>query len=553
MRSCASCKSDFAIEPRDFLFYEKMQVPAPALCPRCRFMWRCLFRNERSLYNRTCDNCKASIISMYNPKLPYVVYCGTCWESDAWDPYAYAMDYDPEKPFFEQLDELLKKVPKKATFNSANPKYGPNVNSDYTNVASGNKNCYLIFNTSGCEETLYSRGIVECRDTMDVYFGNNMELSYEIVNGEQLSNVAFSQNVVSCLNSSFLLNCNGCQNCFGCVNMRHGSYCFLNEQLPKEEYERNVEEIRGSYAKTEEFRKKFEAFSLQFPRKENNNFKTVDSTGDYLFESKNLRDAFEVTRGEDSRYLFSPKFIKDSYDVLGYGYDSELLLECVGVGTSERIIGSYWVNSSHDVEYSFAVESGEYCFGCDGIKHGKYTILNKKYSKEEYEKLRSEIIAGLKKTNGYGLFMPPAIAPFAYNESVGQENIPLTKEEALKFGFRWEDDVQITKGKETMALEKIPDRIEDVKDEITKEIFACAECGRNYKIIPLELQLYKKMKIPIPRKCFNCRHADRIRRRGPLTLFDRACAKCGKAIKTAYAPSRPEIVYCEQCYQAEVA
>lgn len=60
------------------------------------------------------------------------------------------------------------------------------------------------------------------------------------------------------------------------------------------------------------------------------------------------------------------------------------------------------------------------------------------------------------------------------------------------------------------------------------------------------------MLLPIPRKCFFCRHEDRLKRRGPTTIFDRQCAKCQKDIKTNYAPNRPEIIYCESCYQQEV-
>ena len=31
-RVCQNCKKDFVIEPDDFLFYEKMKVPAPTFC-----------------------------------------------------------------------------------------------------------------------------------------------------------------------------------------------------------------------------------------------------------------------------------------------------------------------------------------------------------------------------------------------------------------------------------------------------------------------------------------------------------------------------------------
>ena len=52
-KQCQNCKQEFTIEPDDFAFYEKMGVPAPVLCPSCRFQRRCLFRNEMTLYNRT--------------------------------------------------------------------------------------------------------------------------------------------------------------------------------------------------------------------------------------------------------------------------------------------------------------------------------------------------------------------------------------------------------------------------------------------------------------------------------------------------------------------
>jgi hypothetical protein len=158
----------------------------------------------------------------------------------------------------------------------------------------------------------------------------------------------------------------------------------------------------------------------------------------------------------------------------------------------------------------------------------------------------------LKESGEYGLFFPPELAPFAYNETIAQESFPLTKAEAEKKGYRWQDELQKTTGKETLKSEDIPDHINDVKDSMTEEVLKCVECSRNYKIIPAELAFYRKMVLPPPRKCFNCRHLDRVRRRGPLKLFDRKCDNCSKDIQTSYAPDRPETVYCEQCYQREV-
>jgi len=300
------------------------------------------------------------------------------------------------------------------------------------------------------------------------------------------------------------------------------------------------------------FQSDFENFSLRFPRKENNNLKNVDVSGDYIFESKNCHDSFEISFCEDSKFIFSIKYGKNCYDLIGHGRKSELLLEGVAVGTSSNVIGSWWTTTSHDIAYSFGLRSCEYCFGCDSVRNGQYVILNKRYAKEEYETIRSKIIEELKEKKLYGLYFPPELAPFAYNETIAQDNMPLTKEEALAQGFRWEDDIQKTEGKETMKLEDIPDHIKDVPNSITSEILACVDCKRNYKITEQELSFYRRMNIPLPRECFYCRHQDRITRRGPYKFWNRKCAKCQKEITTNYSPERKEIVYCEKCYQQEV-
>jgi len=550
-RNCKKCKKDFTIEPDDFGFYEKMEVSLPINCPECRFKWRALFRNEMMLYNRVCALCGKSTIAMYNPKSPYVVYCKDCWLSERWDPYSYAQDYDPKKPFFEQMGELLLRVPKAGIFTSED--VGPNINSEYSNFAGSLKNCYFVFNSSPqCEDCAYSRGIAYCREVFDSYFANKVERVYEVINSNMSSGIIYAQNSDNCIDSAYLLNCSNCQNCFGCVNLRHRSYHFFNEQLTKDEYKKRVSEIQGSYAKMSKMQKKFKEFSLKFPRRENNNLKSVNVTGDYIFESKNCHDSYEVSYSENSRFLFGNKNVKDSYDLIGHGRKGEMLLEGVAVGTSNRVIGSWWVISSHDVAYSFGLRSCEYCFGCDSVRNGQYVILNKRYNKEEYESVQNKIIEELKEKNLYGLYFPPELAPFTYNETIAQDNMPLTKEEALAQGFRWEDDIQKTEGRETMKPEDIPDHIKDVQDSITKEILKCIDCNRNYKIIVQELLFYRKMNIPIPRKCFYCRHQDRIVRRGPYKFWTRNCAKCKKEIVTNYSPERPEIVYCEKCYQQEV-
>lgn len=97
-------------------------------------------RNERSLYKRRCDLCQKEMISMYQTSAPYRVYCNDCWWSDQWDPLAYGREYDPQKPFLLQFQELTREVPRPALYQKGC------VGSPYTNHTDHVKNCYLAIN-----------------------------------------------------------------------------------------------------------------------------------------------------------------------------------------------------------------------------------------------------------------------------------------------------------------------------------------------------------------------------------------------------------------------
>lgn len=199
----------------------------------------------------------------------------------------------------------------------------------------------------------------------------------------------------------------------------------------------------------------------------------------------------------------------------------------------------------YDLLYCMDCYHSSNLFGCSGVRHKKYCILNKQYSKEEYEELMPKIIEHMKSTGEWGEFFPIEISPLAYNETHAQDYYPLTKEQALEKGYKWKDKDP----KEYIESNyEISDRIDEVSDNITSQVLACKDCGRNYKIIQQELGFYKKQGIPVPVKCHDCRHYDRFKKRQPRSLWDRKCDKCQVQIFTTYSPERPEKVYCEQCY-----
>ena len=98
----------------------------------------------------------------------------------------------------------------------------------------------------------------------------------------------------------------------------------------------------------------------------------------------------------------------------------------------------------------------------------------------------------------------------------------------------------------------LPEMIAEVADNILREVLSCRFCAKGYRIVQRELGLYRKLGVPLPRACHDCRYDIRLRQRNPRRLFARHCARCEEPIKTSYAPERLETVYCIECYVAQV-
>jgi uncharacterized protein YbaR (Trm112 family) len=218
---------------------------------------------------------------------------------------------------------------------------------------------------------------------------------------------------------------------------------------------------------------------------------------------------------------------------------------------------------SNEVEYSENCHNLTSAIGCNAIRKGQYMILNKEYTKEEYYKIKNQIDEQMKKEDTYGQFFPSEFSPFGFNETLGYDYYPIIKEEATERGFKWQEEITGTYGKETIKNSDIPNSMENVNDEILKEILVCEDCNKNYRITKMELDFYKRMNIPLPHKDFECRHKNRMSKRNPRKLWTRSCmcklnthahdeAKCENEFETAYSPDRAEKVFCENCYQQEV-
>ena len=565
MKSCKTCKKDFEITQEDLNFYEKMKAPAPNYCPDCRIMRRLAFRNERTLYKRTCSHSGKPIISLYPANTPFPVYEPHIYHGDEWDGVDYAQEYDPKRPFLEQLAELKNKVPRIALL-AINC-----VGSEYVNNTEDSKNCYLIFAAQKNEDCLYGRLLYRNKFVIDSAFVADSALGYECIDCRKCYKCFFAESCETSTDLYFCFDLRDCQNCIFSTNLRHKTYQIFNKSVSKEEFEAKKKEIFFSREKLEEAKKIFEQEKNKATVKYSHQVKCHNATGDYLYNCHDTAFAFDSENAKNCKYISDAETPLDSYDLNNTYYNPELCLDIMGVLRMYNAKHCVYVFYGSNVEYCDSLENCDDCFGCVGLKKKKYCILNKEYSKEEYEKLKRQIVENMKKEGTYGDFLPPALSPFGYNDTLASEYYPMNKEEAKEKGFNWQEQTTGTYGKETIAQDKIPQTISEVTEDILKEVLVCSDCKKNFRITKAELDFYKRMNIPLPHKDFECRHQDRMKRRNPRKLWHRDCmcgstgspqvtskhphgsAKCENVFETSYSPDRKEIVYCENCYQQEVS
>jgi hypothetical protein len=581
-KTCQNCKAQFAIEPEDFAFYEKMQVPPPTWCPECRLIRRSLWRNEHILFRHKDELTGKQIFSEVPPGDPHKIYEHDYWWSDQWDPLDYGRDYDFNRPFFTQFNELFLEV----------PWYSRNFlelkNSDYCAEASYTKNSYLCFDIDYIEDSAYLVNCGRVKDSFDLLSTFFSELCYESTMVIKSYQTFYSYNCEDCRSVWLSRDCVGCSDCFGCVNLKSKKYHIFNEPYSKEDYFKALEALNlGSYASLQAQIPKARDFWQKFPVKYLSGLRNLASSGDYLNDTKNAQKSFMISNTENSKFI-QLVFYKcaDSYDYTVWGDGASQMYECLCCGQqvdSLKFCYDCWP-SCRNLEYCISCRSSSNLFGCVGLRNKEYCIFNKQYSKDEYFALRARIVEQMKampyvdgqgNAYRYGEFFPSEFSHLAYNQSLAQDLFPLSKDEAEKNGHRWQDPDR-REYETTTTAGALPDHINDVPDAITKEIIQCATCGRAYRIIEPELIFLKRMGIPLPRTCVDCRLQKRFSQLNQPRLYKRKCqcaggafdrggeyknvaghfhagGACPNEFETSYAPDRPEIVYCEQCYQAEVA
>lgn len=558
-KTCGHCWSSFSITDRDSEFYSKISplfgdkkfpIPSPKLCPECRNQRRHTFRQERKLYHRKCDFSWKEMISLYHPASPYRVYDQSIRRSDQWDPLSYGRDFDFNIPMFDQIDTLRHEVPR-INLNSHNS----NENSEYANYIVHGKNSYLCFGGGYVEDIMYSNYAIKVKDGSDIFFSIDNEVCYQATHCFHCHSVFYAHNCNGCSECYFIEDSVNCHHCILCSGLVNKQYCRENKQLSKEEFLIKKEEFLKWLSKDfTSYQEKFTALSLSIPKLAIVTYHCEDCEGNHLYESKRCSNVVNLKEAEDCKYCNEAMNINDVYDSMAFGLWGQLCYEMMTASMElyRCSFGQIIRDNCQELYYCTDMVNCSYCFACTGLKTKQYCILNKQYTKEEYEKLVPQIIEKMDADGERGEFFPSRISPFGYNETVAMENLPLTKEQALSTWFTWCDyEAPFPKVESVLEADQLPS-IQEVTNDILKQAIICETTGKPFRIVKQELEFYRKYSLPLPKRHPDRRHLDRMEQYNQRKLRDRQCMKCWKDIKATYAPEKPEIVYCEWCYNKEI-
>ncbi len=539
---CKATNEEFEIPVEDQAFYERMGVGVPDYSPIERQRRRIAFRNFRHLYHRECSVTGNRLISMYDENVPFPVYGNEQWWTDTWSATDFGLEVNFDEPFFEQYKRLMQKVPRFAIMNLQSD------GCEYSNFAFESKACYLVFGCVRNEDCFYGHIVWDSKDCLDTLYAFRCEWCSNSTDIVDCYDVHYSTESTNCRESYFLHDCQACNNCFGCYNLRNRSYCFFNEQCTKEEYLANLKRVfpltREGVQQTYDWLNAMKKTSAVYP--ESFQLNNEDVSGNHIYESKQVLNSYDTKKGEDCRYCYTTIGLFGCYDISFTGGQSRFCVDSLTLFNSERVRHSHLISNSSDIEYSEICYSSSNLFGCIGMRGSSYCILNKQYTKEEFEKLRSRLVQHMKDTGEWGNFIPIDLSPFAYNEAIVNEYHPLEREAAISMGLKWKhEEIEIqSSGGEIKIAPEFP------QDPATVQgVWNCAATKKKFKIIKKEFDFYRRMNLPLPELCPDERHDRRMAARGIRGQRSRECSTCSKPILASLHGGDPKRVCCNKCYR----
>ena len=434
-------------------------------------------------------------------RMPEVVGYSDYYDQ-GWSEYTHGIDYDESKSLFENYAELRKSVKGINMINFFNSE-----NSEYADVVSKWKNIYLsAFIVNGDEDVMYSfwvndeskrilNSAIISDHSENVYFSLAVQHSFKVFYSRFINNssdVWFSTNLL------------WCTHCLWCHDLENKSYHIENVEYTKEEY----------MEKRDEYLKDRATYHDRYTSLINNPGKHLASeniTGSYAVESENIESAHFTYRISWWRNVFNVggfQSCQNIYDVFDGGWPSLQDIYAVnGIAiNSENCYTSCHVPNCNTVFYSYYLESCSFCIWCIWLQNKSYCILNKQYTKEQWEILAGRIFAQMDSEGILWDFFPWELNPFYFNDTMGGILGNFTKQEVESDGYMWRENeikVDIPEGSDVISISDLKhyQSFDNGKWYINPSILKKVikdDNGNYYRIIQMEYDFLVKYWLPLP-------------------------------------------------------
>ncbi|MFN8389142.1 MAG: hypothetical protein U0136_02490 [Bdellovibrionota bacterium] len=536
-KTCQLTGKVFQISQHELDALKAFALPMPTLCPEERFRRALSFRPSKHFFLRECDATGASIFSVFTPAAPFPVYSVEYWQSAEWDPFSFGQPFDFKRLFVEQLLELWRKVPRPAAVfsNTTTSRVVHNVHDSVS--------CFLVFDSVRSEGCLYSDDLANCTECIDSHRLTECELCYETVVSSHCRELRFCEHCHGCSDSWFLSNCRDCTNCLFCVNLTGKQFHIFNQPVSEEQYRTTLSEL-GLAARPllELARNRFADFigTVQTPHVMMED--SAEVSGNYLLRSSQCVACFEC---EDCAQVFHGHNLRMAQNcfecVLCEGIEESA--QSIGIVGGRHVLNSIDCRNVENIAYSTFCEDSADLFGCIALKNQQYCIFNRQFSKDDYAKLRDQIVRHMKDRNVWAAALSTNLSGHAYNYSAAGENMPLTKIPAKMMGFNWDDSDRALRPSDLLGdaehepeelYSDVPEHSEDVDlGKLGSTVYICSMSSKPFQLLPEEMALYRRLGLPPPAHCFEQRHLERLSRLTPHALSSRNCSVSGEEILTA--------------------
>lgn len=591
IKKCKICGDEFVIFEKDKklldkispkIWWEKIDLLLPDECPKCRQIQRLIFRNENNLYKVKSSVSWKPLISVFSPDLWLNIY--------SFDEFYNSNEFSKEIEIWSDLNEnlknLLHKLPQLHLQN-----WPIMENSEYNNLSWRLKNCYLCYDCWWIENALYcwfiwpwSHDIVDCFDWA------RLQNSYEVTWASDMNKSYYCNAVDNCFECYFCENASNLSYCIWCKDVNNKEYYIFNKSVSKEDFEQfKAKYFNWSYSWLQEFLKLYNDFRNNIESIPNSvNYNTENVVWEHMVSAKNIFWWWFTYRSEDSRYTYFCDDVTDCMDTDFCVNNMQLCYQCITSYNCYNSISCLNLSDSKNCYYCISCSWCSDCFWCYWLTNQQYCIFNKQYTKEEYEQMVQEIIKNLVKEWKWGNFLDSSLSLFPYNDTCANNLYPIEKskdiswkistinkdwtwtvmiledkfisraqldlwwEKKLNILFRTKDqEINVPTWIQSISIEEIPDKIDEIDDQILNKWIVCEETWRIFRVTKTELDFYKKHKIPFPRKHFWFRQIERARNRPSGRLFVVQCAGCGKKVFSIHDSNSKTRILCLDCFERD--